>query len=99
MYRFSIASNDWVLRFTANLELDDDERETIIQSMMYIGPKLGGFSHGDSFIIFDENMGVIVFLVEKIPAFILTVLTVVSEDAWFVKRNSTIDPYPNKGNK
>jgi hypothetical protein len=96
MYRFSIDGSNWILRFSPNLEMEDDEKEEIIQSMVHLGPKLRGFSHGDSFLVFDKESGGIVFMVEKVPSLIVTVMTVVPEEQWFVKKSLQIEPYSKK---
>ncbi|MGM0899827.1 MAG: hypothetical protein ACQEXB_01730 [Bacillota bacterium] len=92
MYRFSIDGRDWILRFSQHLEIEEKERESIIHSVIK-GPKLKGFSHGDSFLLFDKEMGVIVFNIEKVPSSILTVSTIVPKEKWFIKNESSIDPY------
>lgn len=93
MYRFSIDGTNWIIRFSPHLQIEDDDKETIIKSLMGIGGKLAGYSHGDSFLFFDERMGVVVFRIEKVPSFILTVATIVPKDQWFVRNSSGIEPY------
>jgi hypothetical protein len=92
MYRFSIDGREWILRFSQHLEIDDKEKESIIQSVMN-GPELKGFSHGDSFLLFDKEMGVIVFNIEKVPSFILNVSTIVPKEKWYSKNETSIDRY------
>jgi hypothetical protein len=92
MYRFSIDGREWILRFSQHLEIEEQEKESIIKSVMK-GPELRGFSHGDSFLLFDKEMGVIVFRIEKVPSFILNVSTIVPKEKWFIRNDSSIDPY------
>jgi hypothetical protein len=92
MYRFSIDGREWILRFSQHLEIEEKEKESIIQSVM-TGPKLKSFSHGDSFLLFDEELGVIVFKIEKVPSSILTVSTIVPKENWFNKNGASVVPY------
>ncbi|MCM3672121.1 hypothetical protein M3181_24895 [Mesobacillus maritimus] len=88
MFRFSMEGNQWILRFSQQLEIGDEEKNRIIEHMNTVGENITGFSHGDSFLLFDEQLGVIVFMVEKIPSFILTVLTIIPEEHWFNSPNN-----------
>lgn len=83
MYRFSIEKDEWVLRFSPKLSIDADERQMILMSLLHIGEKLSKYSHGDAFIIFTKKIGAIVFTVETIPSFILTVANIISEEYWY----------------
>ncbi|MBT2754985.1 hypothetical protein [Mesobacillus foraminis] len=93
MYRFSMDGTNWIIRFSPHLQIDDDDKEIIIKSLTELGGKVAGHSHGDSFLFFDQKMGVVVFRIEKVPSFILTVSTIVPKDQWFVRNHSGIEPY------
>ncbi len=93
MYRFSMDGQQWILRFSQHLEIEDEEKESIIRSVIIGGAKLKGFSHGDSFLLYDKVMGVIIFRIEKVPSCILTVSTIVPKEKWYIKNDSSIDPY------
>jgi hypothetical protein len=92
MYRFSIDGREWILRFSQHLEIEEKEKESIIQSVIN-WPRLKGFSHGDSFLLCDKEMGIIVFNIETVPSFILTVSTIVPKEKWFSKNGALINPY------
>lgn len=93
MYRFSMDGQQWILRFSQHLEIDDEEKESIIRAVILGGAKLKGFSHGDSFLLYDKGMGVIIFRIEKVPSCILTVSTIVPKEKWYIKNDTSIDPY------
>ncbi|PKG24063.1 hypothetical protein [Niallia nealsonii] len=85
MYRFSIGNENWILRFSPNIVLEEKEKETIIKGILQLGKELSTLSHGQSFVIMNELMGLIVFNVEKIPSFILTVSNQVEKEKWYVQ--------------
>ncbi len=93
MYRFSIQNQDWILRFSPNVEIEAEEKQAIISSILQLGSDLPSFSHGDSFIIMNDQLGIIVFNVEKIPSMILTVSNIVPENKWYIQKNLTIKRY------
>ncbi|NHC39181.1 hypothetical protein G6549_04330 [Bacillus sp. MM2020_1] len=83
MYRFSIEGDEWILRFSPQVYMDSDEKQTILFAMLKIGEKLDNYSHGSAFIIFIKEIGAIVFDVERIPSLILTVSNIIPEDHWY----------------
>ncbi|MGG1399425.1 hypothetical protein ABE288_16680 [Bacillus salipaludis] len=85
MFRFSIDGEDWILRFSPHLQIETDEKQEIMMSLLHIGNHLSNFSHGESFIMFSKKIGAIVFEVERIPSFILTVSNIVDEDHWYIQ--------------
>lgn len=93
MYRFSIDSDDWILRFSPHIQIELSIKQVIVSSIIQLGKELPSFSHGESFIIFNDHIGIIVFNVEKVPSLILTVSNIVSKDRWYVQKNLTIKPY------
>ncbi|MGM0975341.1 MAG: hypothetical protein ACQEW2_10070 [Bacillota bacterium] len=93
MYRFSIEDQDWILRFSPNIQIEAEEKQAIISSILQVGKDLPQYSHGESFIIMNYQLGIIVFSVEKIPSMILTVSNIVTEDKWYIQKNLTIKRY------
>ena len=93
MYRFSIDADDWILRFSPHVQIELDIKQIIVSSIIQLGKQLPSFSHGESFIIMNDHIGLIVFNVEKIPSLILTVSNIVSKDNWYIQENLTIKPY------
>lgn len=93
MYRFSIEKEDWILRFSPNLQIERETKKAIVNFIMQIGKDLSSYSHGESFVIFSESEGVIVFNIEKVPSFILTVSSAVPKDKWYVQNGSTVSAY------
>ncbi|MBI0576060.1 hypothetical protein IEC97_01700 [Neobacillus cucumis] len=85
MFRFSIDGEDWILRFSPNLQIETDEKQEIMLSILHIGNQLSNFSHGEAFIMFSKKIGAIVFEVERIPSFILTVSNIIEEDHWYIQ--------------
>ncbi|MED4204139.1 hypothetical protein [Neobacillus mesonae] len=85
MYRFSIEEDEWILRFSPKVAIDADERQAILMSLLQIGEKLSKYSHGDAFLMFTNNIGAIVFDVETIPSFILTVSNIISDENWYIQ--------------
>jgi hypothetical protein len=41
----------------------------------------------------NDQLGIIVFNVEKIPSMILTVANIVTENKWYIQKNLTIKRY------
>ncbi|WP_080845524.1 hypothetical protein [Cytobacillus gottheilii] len=97
MFRFSIDDLEWILRFSPNFHLDEDIKQAIINSIRLIGKEILAYSHGDSFIIMNDRVGLIVFHVEKIPSHILTVANVVSMNRFYVLEHMTITPFKKNG--
>ncbi|QED48359.1 hypothetical protein [Cytobacillus dafuensis] len=93
MFRFSIGADDWILRFSPHIQIDSEIRKIIVSSIIQLGNKLPYFSHWESFIIMDNQIGLIVFNVEKIPSLILTVSNIVSKDKCYIQENLMIRPY------
>ncbi|UQD52480.1 hypothetical protein C0971_10990 [Bacillus methanolicus] len=93
MYRFSIGNEDWIVNFSPHIMIETEEREAIVNSLLTMGAVLHSFSHGDSFLIFNEQIEAAVFRVEKIPSLILTIVTIVSNDNWYIQKNGSIQTY------
>ncbi|MCM3566862.1 hypothetical protein [Neobacillus mesonae] len=85
MYRFSIKEDEWILRFSPRISIDAEERQAILMSLLHIGEKLSNYSHGDAFLMFTKKIGAIVFDVETIPSFILTVSNIISDEYWYIQ--------------
>ncbi|MEH7075490.1 hypothetical protein [Neobacillus drentensis] len=83
MYRFSIDGTDWILRFSPQVFIETDEKQTILSELLTIKGDLVKYSHGCAFIIFTQKIGAIVFDVERIPSLILTVSNIISEESWY----------------
>jgi hypothetical protein len=92
MYRFSIEGDDWILRFTPQVFIDSDEKQTILLSLLHMGVDLENYTHGSAFIIFAEKIGAIVFDVERIPSLILTISNIIPEDNWYNQESSSMKP-------
>lgn len=89
MYRFTIDGEEWILRFSPQVLIESDEQQAILLSLLHIGEDVSAFSHGDGFIMFSKKIGAIVFDVEKIPSFILTVSNIIPEDHWYTQNYKT----------
>jgi hypothetical protein len=89
MYRFSIDGEEWILRFSPQVLIEADEKQAILMSLLHIDKNLAGFPHGTAFIMFTKKIGAIVFDVERIPSFILTVSNIVPEENWYVQENNS----------
>jgi hypothetical protein len=85
MYRFSIKDEDWILRFSPQISIDADEKQAILLSLLHIGENLSDFSHGNSFMVINKKIGAIIFEVETIPSFILTVLSIIPKEHWYIQ--------------
>ncbi|GHH98258.1 hypothetical protein [Neobacillus kokaensis] len=83
MYRFSIKEDEWILRFSPKVSFEADERQAVLLSLLHIGEKLSKYSHGDAFLMFTKKIGAIVFDVETIPSFILTVSSIIPDEHWY----------------
>jgi hypothetical protein len=83
MYRFSIEGAEWILRFSPQVFIDTDEKQTILQGLLHIGVDLEEYTHGSAFIIFTKKIGAVVFNVERIPSLILTVSNIIPEENWY----------------
>jgi hypothetical protein len=88
MFRFSIAGEDWILRFSPQVFIDATEKQAILMSLLHIGDDLTNFSHGNAFIMFAKKIGAIVFDVERIPSLILTVSNIVPEENWYLQESA-----------
>lgn len=84
MYRFSIDGEDWILRFSPLIFLDDETKQAILQSLLQIGDDLGNITHGNALMMLDQTIGAIIFDVERIPSFILTVSNIIPTDRWYI---------------
>ncbi|MGD6845050.1 hypothetical protein ACQCVH_21350 [Bacillus infantis] len=93
MFRFLIGNEEWILRFSPNIELDSEIKQAIYSSLIQLGETFVQSSHGDSFSIIDEQIGMIIFTLEKIPSLILTVSHVVPKERWYTQCNLSIKPY------
>ncbi|WP_445493033.1 hypothetical protein [Niallia sp. 03133] len=93
MYRFSIENENWILRFSPNIVLEDERKQAIVKTILQMGKELPTFSHGKSFVIMNKSIGLIVFNVEKIPSFILTVSNIIERDSWFELTENKIKKY------
>ncbi|MGZ4160085.1 MAG: hypothetical protein ACXVNF_04690 [Neobacillus sp.] len=91
MYRFSIKGEEWILRFTPQLLLVNDEKQEILLSLINIANELSAFSHGDALLMFTQKGEAIVIDVERIPSFILTVSNIIPEENWY-NQNATLKP-------
>lgn len=83
MYRFSIKGEEWILRFSPQVFIEAEEKQAILMSLIQIGNNLSSFSHGDAFLMFTKKIGAIVFDVQRIPSFILTVSNIIPEENWY----------------
>ncbi|MFC4800524.1 hypothetical protein ACFPA1_14355 [Neobacillus sp. GCM10023253] len=92
MFRFSIEGEEWILRFSPTVAIEDAEKQVIMMSLLHIGEELGKFSHGTAFIMFTKIIGAIVFDVERIPSLILTVSNIIPEENWYTEPSS-IKPF------
>ena len=95
MFRLAIEEEEWIVRFSPHLGMDQEEREEIVAPLLQFGKMLSTFKHGDSFIIMNESFGMIVCIVEKIPSFILIISSVVPKNHWFVQEDHTIQKIIN----
>ncbi|MFT9596652.1 hypothetical protein [Mesobacillus sp.] len=93
MYRFSIGDEDWIIIFSPHLSLEQAEKEEIIRSIAIMGPQWATFSHGESFVIFQQLVGAIVVRIEKVPSLILTVSAVVNRNRWYINDNNIVEPF------
>lgn len=93
MFRISIEEEKWIVRFSPHLSLEKEEREAIIALLLQIGSALDKYGHGDSFVIMNDKIGMIVCRVEKIPSLILIISAVVPKENWYVQQNQTIQKY------
>ncbi|WP_342432047.1 hypothetical protein [Neobacillus sp. FSL H8-0543] len=88
MYRFSIKGEKWILRFSPQLIIDIEVKQAVLKSLMEIGNELSEYSHGEAFLMFTKEIGAIVFDVERMPSFILTVSNIIPEENWYAHENS-----------
>ncbi|WP_077213721.1 hypothetical protein [Bacillus dakarensis] len=93
MFRFLIDQDEWILRFSTHVEVEDDDKQAIVEAIAQLDKTLLSFSHGESFIIFHESIGIIVFYIEKVPSLILSVISIVPKDKWYIQKNKSIQPY------
>lgn len=93
MFRFSIKDDNWIVRFSPNLNLEYQHKQAILNSIFQLDKELVNFAHGDAFAIFNDEIGLIIFNVEKIPSLILTISNIISKDNWYKQRDLKIIPY------
>ena len=93
MFRLAIEEEEWIVRFSPHLSIDQEEREEIVEPLLRFGRVLSTFKHGDSFIIMNESIGMIVCRIEKIPSLILNISTVVPKNHWFVQKDHTLKKF------
>jgi hypothetical protein len=85
MYRFSIEGDEWILRFSPQVFIEAEEKQVVLMALLQIGKDLSSYSHGDAFLMFTKNIGAIVFDVERIPSFILTVSNIIPDENWYMQ--------------
>ncbi len=85
MYRFSIDGDEWILRFSPQVFIEAEEKQVVLMTLLQIGNDLSAYSHGDAFLVFTKKIGAIVFDVERIPSFILTVSNIIPEENWYIQ--------------
>jgi hypothetical protein len=85
MYRFTVDGEEWILRFSPQVLIGEVEKQAILLSLLHIGEELGNFSHGNAFIMFTKKIGAIIFDVERVPSFILTISNIIPEDNWYIE--------------
>jgi hypothetical protein len=90
MYRLLIEGEEWIVRFSSHLSIEAVERDIIVAPLNKFGSTLSKCKHGDSFVIMNENIGLIVCRVEKIPSFILNISTVVPKEKCFVEKDGCL---------
>lgn len=93
MYRFTIDNAEWIITFSPHLKMETEERELIVKSLLQMGPDLQEFTHGASFVIFINEIGLTVLRVEKIPSLILTVSSIVTKDKWYKRGGKSVKRY------
>ncbi|MGP7816003.1 hypothetical protein [Niallia sp. 01092] len=93
MYRFSMEKENWILRFLPNIVLEEERKHVIVKSILLMGKDLATFSHGNSCVILNKEMGLIVFYVEKIPSSILTVSTIIEKENWYMQLENNVIRY------
>jgi hypothetical protein len=93
MYRFSIDGENWILRFSPHIFLEQEERREIVNLLIQLGKDLSSFSHGSAFCFFTEKMGLLVFDVERIPSLILTISNMVPKENWYIQKDSQMKPF------
>ncbi|MFJ7725622.1 hypothetical protein ACIQXV_05590 [Neobacillus sp. NPDC097160] len=91
MFRFSIEGEDWILRFSPQVFIEEEEKQAVLMSLLQIGDDLTDFSHGNAFIMFTKKIGAIVFDVERIPSLILTVSNIVPKENWYIQESPITD--------
>ncbi|XJZ25905.1 hypothetical protein ACF5W4_10870 [Bacillota bacterium Lsc_1132] len=85
MYRFSIKGEEWILRFSPQTSVGAEEKQEILTSLLHIEMDLLSYFHGETFMMLDKKFGAIVFIVERIPSFILTVSTIIPVERWYIQ--------------
>lgn len=90
MYRFSVEGEDWILRFSPQVNLEINEKGAILTSLLQMGKYLDSFSHGHAFVIFNKTIGAIVFAVERVPSLILTISSIIPRDRWYIQDKSLL---------
>lgn len=80
MYRFSIAGEEWIVRFSPQVTFENEKKDAILRSINKVKKNLGSFTHGEAFLVEDQNLGYIVFKVEKVPSLILNVCNIIPEE-------------------
>lgn len=90
MYRFSIDQEDWILRFSPTVDVPKEVQLMIVNWIIQLGNLLPSYPHGESFLIKSKEEGMVVFHVERVPSLILTVLTIVPVDKWFIQEEKLI---------
>jgi hypothetical protein len=83
MYRFFIGEEEWILRFMSHRKIEMFQKEKILQSIKCLGKAISSYSHGESFILFDKQIGAIIFDVIRIPSCALSVSNIIPKDSWY----------------
>ncbi|WP_462411969.1 hypothetical protein [Neobacillus sp. Marseille-QA0830] len=83
MFRFSIENEEWILRFSPQIVMEEAEKQAVLMALLHIGGDLKTFSHGSAFIMFTKKIGAIIFDVERIPSLILTVSNIIPKENWY----------------
>jgi hypothetical protein len=83
MFRFSLDEVEWILRFAKNIELDENKQQKIVCAIIELKEKLFIYHHGSSFAIFNDDLGLIILNIERIPSSIITVSNVITKQNWY----------------
>ncbi|MFB6466086.1 hypothetical protein ACE38V_04600 [Cytobacillus sp. Hz8] len=96
MYRFLINGEEWILRFSRHLFMDSEMKKEVADSTMRMKKQLHLYGHGDSFLIFHEMLGALIFNIEKIPSLILTLSNIIAKEHWYTQERENIPLFSKK---